>query len=92
MARKRGKIDNRNEVDKVMLLYKTEKVAWKKERLLAIKLLLETDKSYDEVAGIVGRARSRIQVWTKLFRDKGLDGIIRCRVGSLANRFNFHYT
>ncbi len=76
MARKRGKIDNRNEADKVILLYKNEKVAWKKERLLAIKLLLETDKSYDEIAEIVGRARSRIQVWTKTFRDKGLAGLL----------------
>lgn len=76
MARTRGKIDNLNEADQVIALYKSEKVAWKKERLLAIKLLIETDKSYDEVAKIIGRARSRIQVWTKAFRDRGLDGLL----------------
>lgn len=76
MARKRGRIDYLNEADEVARLYRSEKEAWKKERLLAIKLLLETDKTLEQVADIVGRARSRIQVWVKKFREGGIVSLL----------------
>jgi len=72
MPRKRGRIDYRDEAAEVARLYRSEKIVWRKERLQAIKLLLETNKTDQEVADIVGRARSRVQAWTKAFRDGGI--------------------
>ena len=76
MARKRGRLDFLNEAAEVARQYRHEKTVWKKERLLTIKLLLETEKTEAEVAAIVGRARSRVQVWAKLFREKGMAGLL----------------
>jgi len=52
---------------------KKEKTLWKKERLQTIKLLLETELSYDEVAEIVGRHSSRVRKWVAVFREGGID-------------------
>ncbi len=72
MASKRGKLDLLNEVDEVLFRFTKEKVLWKKERLQAIKLLLQTDDSYAKVASILGRHPSRVKLWAKLFREGGL--------------------
>ena len=40
------------------------------------RLLLETNKSYAEVAQIVGKAPSSIKKWAKAFREKGLSGLL----------------
>lgn len=77
MPRKRAKIDNHNEADEVLRLYQKEKIVWRKERLLTIKLLLQSDKSYDEIAKIVGRTRSSILAWTATFRATGLTGLLK---------------
>ena len=55
MARKRGQLDFKNESDQVVSLFRKEKELWKKERLQAIKLLLETELSYEKVADAVGK-------------------------------------
>jgi transposase len=72
MGRKRGRLDFKNEAKEVASTFKKEKIQWKRERLQAINLLLETEKSYDEVASIVGRAPSIVKAWAKLFRDGGI--------------------
>ena len=41
MARKRGRLDFNNEAPGIGKRHRAEKTGWKKERLLAIKLLLE---------------------------------------------------
>ena len=41
MGRPREEIDKKNEIGQVIELYSKEQVVWKKERLLAIKLLVE---------------------------------------------------
>lgn len=76
MARKRRRLDLRNEGAEVLLLFKKEKLLWKKERLQTIKLLLETDKSYDEVAQIVGRHSSRVRKWADEFREGGIKQLL----------------
>ena len=76
MARKRGRLDFKNEASQVASLFKKETVGWKKERLQALKLLLETNKSYVEVAQIVSRSPSRVKAWAKAFRDGGLQTLL----------------
>jgi len=76
MGRKRGRLDFKNEAEEVASRFKKEKTQWKKERLQAIKLLLETEMSYVEIAAIVGRDPSRLSAWAKLFREGGLASLL----------------
>lgn len=76
MPRKRGRLDYRDEADEVVRLCRYEKEVWRKERLQTIKLFLETDKTDQEVADIVGRSRSRVQVWAKKFREGGIQSLL----------------
>lgn len=77
MGRKRGRIDFKNEASEVKQRFKKEKVQWKKERLQTIMLLLESDRSYEEVAEIVGRAQSRVNEWVKQFRKGGIEQLLK---------------
>jgi len=73
MARKRGRLDFKNEADEVASRFVKEKELWKKERLQTLKLLLETELSYAEVAEIVGKDPSSVTKWARMFRQGGLD-------------------
>ena len=76
MARKRSRLDFKNEADEVALRFVKEKELWKKERLQALKLLLETELSYAEVAEIVGKDPSSVTKWAGMFRKGGLDSLL----------------
>ena len=76
MARPRKKLDCSDEYADVLRLFKDEQEVWKKERLQVIKLLLETPKSYQEVADIVGRSRRIIIEWVKNFREGGISKLL----------------
>jgi transposase len=76
MPKNRCRLDFKNEAAEVARLFKIEKTLWKKERLQTIKLLLESSKSYAEVAGIVGKHPSRVKVWAKTFKEGGLARIL----------------
>ncbi len=76
MGRKRAKLDFKNEAREVVTLFKKERTLWKKERLQAIKLLLESDSSYVEISDVVGKSPSRIKEWAKQFREGGLDKLL----------------
>ncbi len=72
MAKKRSRLDFKNEAGEVALRFRKEKDLWKKERLQAIKLLLETKLSYAEVAEIIGKDPSSVKKWAGMFRQGGL--------------------
>ena len=76
MGRPREEIDKKNEIGQVIELYSKEQVVWKKERLLAIKLLVEGGKSYMDVASIIGRTESIVRVWTRAFRAGGIEQLL----------------
>jgi len=76
MSIKRERLDYRDKVDEVARLFRSEQEAWKKDQLLTVKLLFETEKTLQEVAYIVGRARSLIQVWANLFREGGITNLL----------------
>jgi transposase len=76
MGKKRARLDLNNEAPEVVSRLRTEKEPWKKERLRTIKLLLETDQSYEEVASIIGRHPSRIKEWARCFRDGGITRLL----------------
>ena len=76
MGRPREEIDKKNEIGQVIELYSKEQVVWKKERLLAIKLLVGGGKSYMDVASIIGRTESIVRVWTRAFRAGGIEQLL----------------
>ncbi len=76
MAKNRGRLDFKNEADEVVSRCRKEDKAWKKERLQTVRLLLETDKSYEEIAGIMGRHLSRIKEWAKQFQIGGINQLL----------------
>lgn len=76
MARSRSRLDFKNEAPEVIRRFRKEKEQWKKERLQTIMLLLESDRSYAEVAQIVGRHTSRVNEWAKQFRIGGIDQLL----------------
>ena len=76
MAKKRARLDFKNEAPEVTSRFRKEKELWKKERLQTLKLLLETDQSYAQVAEIVGRHPSRVKLWAKLFREGGIQSLL----------------
>lgn len=82
MGSKRSKIDYRSEASEVVRMHRAEKTGWKKERLLAIKLLLEGELEIAAVAHLVGRHRNSINDWIKLFRDGGIEALLKRGEGS----------
>jgi len=75
-GRKRSRLDFKDEAGLVAERFKKEKTLWKKERLQTLKLLLETEHSYAEVAEIVGRHPSRVKEWAKQFRAGGIEQLL----------------
>ncbi len=82
MARKRGRLDFNNEAPGIGKRHRAEKTGWKKERLLAIKLLLEGELDIAAVAHLVGRHRNSINDWIKLFRNGGIEALLKRGEGS----------
>ena len=82
MGSKRGKLDYNNEAPEVSKRHRTEQTGWKKERLLAIKLLLEGELDIEAVAHLVGRHRNSINDWIKLFRNGGIEALLTRGEGS----------
>ena len=82
MARERGRLDFNNEAAGIGKRHRAEKTGWKKERLLAIKLLLEGELDIAAVARLVGRHRNSINDWIKLFRNGGIEALLKRGEGS----------
>lgn len=82
MARTRGKLDYKNEASEIGERHSEEKVGWKKERLLAIKLLLEGEFNIEAVARIIGCHRNSINDWIKRFRNGGIQALLKRGEGS----------
>ena len=82
MGSNRSKIDHKNEALEVVKRHRTEEIGWKKERLLALKLLLEGELEITEVAKLLGRHRNSINDWIKLFRNGGIEALLKRGEGS----------
>ncbi|NCX55487.1 MAG: IS630 family transposase [Rhodobacterales bacterium] len=57
-------------------LLKQKQQDWQKERLIAVRLGLNPDKSLDEIAEVVGRDRSCIQRWFDRFKQGGFKALL----------------
>lgn len=77
MARPRRKIDETGEGEEVAGRFWREKPGWKRERLQTVKLGLEGEKGLEEIAEIVGRSRSTVQLWIDLYREGGMGALLK---------------
>ena len=71
MGRPRKQVDAMNEGSELLRLFKKEKPGWKRERMLAIKRVLE-DVPTQVVADELGRTQSTVQDWINKFRKGGI--------------------
>jgi transposase len=76
MARPRADLDPRGQAAQVLQRLKREPAGWRRERLLAVKLGLEGQLTFEEIAAQLGRARSCVQRWLERFRCDGLEGLL----------------
>ena len=76
MGRRRGKLDVHCEAEKVLRLLKNEPAGWRRERLLALKLGLEGEKSYKEICTVLGRSLESIRKWFDAFRKGGVTRLL----------------
>src|SRR5437660_796868 len=81
MARTRRKLDERNESGPLQRRLKQEPAGWRRERLLAVKLGLEGQLTFEQIAAQLGRARSCVQRWLERFRHEGLEGLLQRPAG-----------
>ena len=77
MARLRRPLDPHGHEAQVYQRLKREPAGWRRERLLAVKLGLESELDLEQIAAHLGRARSCIQRWLDRFRRDGLEGLLQ---------------
>jgi transposase len=77
MARPRQKLDARKQAAEVERRLKKEPPGGRRERLLAVQMGLEGERSLEQIGVAVGHARSTIQEWFARFREGGVDLLLR---------------
>lgn len=60
----------------VRRLFRASEDPKRKERLQAVLLAMSGSHTHDQIAGIVGRARSLIQIWLDRFEAGGIEGLL----------------
>jgi len=70
------KIDVRGESEALLLRFKKEKPGWQRERLLALKRVMEGDPT-QRVADELGRSQATVQTWINKFRSGGIEGLLQ---------------
>lgn len=81
MGRRRRKLDEKSEAGEVLRCLKKEPAGWRRERLRAVELGLRGEHSLEEIAGVIGRSRSRIQEWFDAYRRGGMGELLTLRRG-----------
>ena len=81
MARPRQKIDQLDEGEVLLEIFKSEKPGWRRERMLAIKLAME-GRGNQQIAEDLGRSYGSIQSWINRFRSAGLEGLLNKKKGN----------
>jgi transposase len=77
MGRPRKKIDEPGEAGEVARRFREEKPGWRKERLQSVMLGLKGEQGLEEIAAIVGRSRSTIQIWLDAYRRGGVQALLK---------------
>jgi len=76
MARPRSPLDTLHQAAQVFARHPREKVGWKRERLLAVKLGLEGTLSSKAIAAQLGHSQTTLTTWFNLYRQGGIDALL----------------
>lgn len=82
MARKRRPLDELNEKNLLLSTLENEPAGWRRERLLAVKLGLEGELSYDQIGAQLQRGVRTIQDWFNAFRIGGVEKLLTKEKGN----------
>ncbi len=81
MARLRRKIDEQGEGDDLLEALKGEPSGWRRERMIALKLVME-GRETQSVADELSRSQATIQTWINKFRAGGLTNLLSKKKGN----------
>lgn len=73
MGRPRTKLDTHGHSSEVLRLLKEERPGWRRERLLAVKMGLDGDKTLREIASAIDRGFTTVREWLDAFREGGVE-------------------
>ena len=76
MPRPRQPIDVHHQAAQVLEQERTERTAWKLQRLQAIRLAMEGEETYQRIAGIVRTTSASLCKWIGWFRQGGIDELL----------------
>lgn len=76
MARPRSALDPLHQGAQVFARHPREKVGWRRERLLAVKLGLEGELSSKAIAAQLGHSQTTLTTWFNLYRQGDIDGLL----------------
>lgn len=76
MGRLRKKIDVQGEAPALFNCLKKEKSGWQRERLLALKKVLEGEET-QSVADQLERSQATVQNWINKFREGGVESLLK---------------
>ena len=76
MPRPRQPIDVHHQAAQVIELERTERTAWKLQRLQAIRLAMEGQETYQRIAGIVRTTTASLCQWIGWFRQGGIEELL----------------
>lgn len=71
------KLGSSEERQTVRELLKTETEGWKRERLIALQMGMNPNKTLEEISSTVGRGTATVQRWFALYLKSGLDGLLK---------------
>jgi transposase len=81
MGRPRQRLDIHQEAGQIAKLEKAEQSGWKRERLQVIRLGLEGELTYEQIASASGRCLDTIRRWFNAFREGGVQRLLERESG-----------
>ena len=74
MKRHMGTEKDRNRVRELLV---KERIGWRKERLIALKMGFHADNTLERIADITGRSVPTVQRWFDRYRREGIEGVLK---------------
>lgn len=81
MGRPRKRLDTHKEAGLIAALEKAEQTVWKRQRLQAVRLGVEGELTYEQIAKFTGHCLDTIRRWFDAFRQGGVEKLLRRNTG-----------
>jgi len=81
MSRPRERLDKHEQAKQITKLEKQEREGWRRERLQVIRLGVEGELTYEQIACVTGRCMDTVRRWFNAFRTGGVEQLLRRDTG-----------